>query len=66
MSGPVDREERMRRALDEQACRAQRWFLERRATLFLEVAAVFAGEVFGGQAVARMLREMADHLEMNT
>ncbi len=56
----------MRRALDEQAERARRRFLERRAILLLEEAAAFAGEVFGGQTAARMLREMADHLEMNT
>ena len=66
MSGPADREERMRRVLDEQACRARQRFLQRRATLFLEEAAAFAGEVFGGQKAARMLREMADHLEWNT
>ena len=53
------------RRLDGLARDARRRFRERRAILFLEEDASFAAETFGGLAAARMMREMAEHLELN-
>jgi hypothetical protein len=39
--------------------------MERRALICLEEAASFAAEIYGGRSAAEMLREMAEHLELN-
>ncbi len=54
------------RCLDDLAKKAARRHMERRALIFLEEAAAFAAEIYGGRGTAELLREMAGHLEMNT
>jgi len=54
------------RCLDDLAREAARRHMERRALIFLEEASAFAAEIYGGRGAAELLREMAEHLEMNT